>query len=1004
MKKAFQILGLAAMTVLAAGPTRSGVQDRAAEAWDSSGLGNHRAVVRVEAAADAVRARIPWRRRDAAPEKKAVIVTDSTGRRIANVLALSVERSAGAFVFQPESGPGEYRFYYLPFRLTGSRNYPNARYLEPQPSADPAWLARNGLPASASASRLPEAAFSGLQAVDPFDSFEPMELIATPEETRALAERLADRPFVLFPEDRRLSIRMTDDLPFKWIQEGPKAVFPGRADRGEFFAFQVGVWARGEALKDIRVDFSSLKGSNGEIPAAALRCINTGGTDWNGEPLRKSAAVEPGKVQALWCGVQVPPGARPGLYEGDVTVTPAGLPGQSVRLALTVEPGLREDGGDSEPARMSRLRWLDSRLAMDDEVVRPFTPLVVSDRTVACLGRTVTVGRDGLPSAIRSFFAPDVSRLTGAAKEVLAGPMAFVVEGQDGRPLEWKAEASVLSQRAPGRVDWDLRAAAGPVRMEGRAWMEMDGYLEFQVRLSVEAPLPVKDIRLEIPWAAAAARYMMGLGAKGGTRPAELEWSWDQKKNQDSLWLGDVNAGMQVGLRAENYSRPLNTNFYLSKPLALPPSWWNGGKGRVRVREARPGVVLYAASSGERTIEPGRDLHFHFILLLTPFKTIDPAAHFATRFLHAYKPPAEVAAAGANTVNIHHANAVNPYINYPFLRPEAMKAYVDEAHRRGLRVKIYDTVRELSNRAPEIFALRSLGHEIFTPGPGGGFSWLQEHLGSDYIAAWFVPDLKDAAVINSGMSRWHNYYIEGLDWLARHMGIDGLYLDDVAFDRTTMKRVRKVLDRNRPAPLIDLHSANQYNPRDGFVSSATLYLEHFPYLDRLWFGEYFDYEGSPADYWLVEVSGLPFGLMGEMLQDGGNPWRGMVFGMTNRMPWSGPNPARLWKVWDDFGIGQARMSGWWSEDCPVRTDDPGIKATVFRREGRALIALASWAKGPTRARLRLDWKALGIDPRRARLRAPEISDFQLAASFAPDEPIPFEPGKGWLLVLDEGSR
>ncbi len=364
--------------------------------------------------------------------------------------------------------------------------------------------------------------------------------------------------------------------------------------------------------------------------------------------------------------------------------------------------------------------------------------------------------------------------------------------------------------------------------MEGRAWMEMDGYLEFQVRLSADAPLAVKDVRLEIPWAAASARYMMGLGAKGGPRPAAFEWSWDQTKNQDSLWLGDVNAGMQVGLRAENYSRPLNTNFYLSKPLKLPPSWWNGGKGRVRVREVRPGVVLYAASSGERTLEPGRDLHFHFILLLTPFKPIDPAAHFATRFMHAYKPVAEVAAAGANTVNIHHANAINPYINYPFLRPEAMKAYVDEAHRRGLRVKIYDTVRELSNRAPEIFALRSLGHEIFTPGPGGGYAWLQEHLGTDYIAAWFVPDLKDAAVINSGMSRWHNFYIEGLDWLARNIGIDGLYLDDVAFDRTTMKRVRKVLDRNRPAPLIDLHSANQYNPRDGFVSSANLYLEHFP--------------------------------------------------------------------------------------------------------------------------------------------------------------------------------
>ena len=80
-----------------------------------------------------------------------------------------------------------------------------------------------------------------------------------------------------------------------------------------------------------------------------------------------------------------------------------------------------------------------------------------------------------------------------------------------------------------------------------------------------------------------------------------------------------------------------------------------------------------------------------------------------------------------------------------------------------------------------------------------------------------------------------------------------------------MKRVRKVLDRRRPGALIDLHSANQYNPRDGFAASANLYLEHFPYIDRLWFGEYFDYD-APPDYWLVEISGIPFGLMGEMLE------------------------------------------------------------------------------------------------------------------------------------------
>jgi hypothetical protein len=444
----------------------------------------------------------------------------------------------------------------------------------------------------------------------------------------------------------------------------------------------------------------------------------------------------------------------------------------------------------------------------------------------------------------------------------------------------------------------------------------------------------------------------------------------------------------------------------------MPPTWWNGGKGTVTVRTAGPGqagakgrAVVMTAASGARTIRRGETLRFDFTLLITPFKPLDPPAHFKERYFHAFEPLDKIAATGANVVNVHHANAVNPYINYPFLRVPEMKAYVDDAHRRGFKVKIYDTVRELSNRAPELFALRSLGHEIFSPGPGGGFSWLQEHLGDDYIAAWFVPELKDAAVINSGMSRWHNYYIEGLDWVARNVGIDGLYLDDVAFDRTTMKRVRKVLDRNRPGALIDLHSANQYNVRDGFASSANLYLEHFPFLNRLWFGEYFDYNGSGPDYWLVEVSGLPFGLMGEMLQDGGNAWRGMVFGMTSRLPWAG-DPRPLWKVWDEFGITGSEMVGWWVDANPVKTGTKDVLATSYIRkaDGRgrgasALIALASWAKDPVEVRLAIDWKKLGLDPKKAVLSAPAIDKFQDAAEFNPGDAIRVEPGKGLLLRL-----
>jgi hypothetical protein len=51
-------------------------------------------------------------------------------------------------------------------------------------------------------------------------------------------------------------------------------------------------------------------------------------------------------------------------------------------------------------------------------------------------------------------------------------------------------------------------------------------------------------------------------------------------------------------------------------------------------------------------------------------------------------------------------------------------------------------------------------------------------------------------------------------------------------------------------------------------------------------------------------------------------------------------------------------------------------------------------------RLRIDWRALGLDPPRAKLTAPPIAFFQTPARFAPDQPIPVEAGKGWLLVLE----
>ena len=553
-----------------------------------------------------------------------------------------------------------------------------------------------------------------------------------------------------------------------------------------------------------------------------------------------------------------------------------------------------------------------------------------------------------------------------------------------------------MGQVSEGLAEWVAVSETNDLQLTTRGLIEFDGFMSFKVQLVAKKTSHIEDISFIIPLVKNTGKYMLGLGRKGGFAPDEFQWKWDSFFNNDGPWIGDVSLGLQSSFRDENYERPLNTNFYHEKPLKMPPSWYNEGKGGINLKRTDDSYAI-RAYSGNRIIEKGDTLNFNIQFLITPFRPIDTKSQWNTRYYHRYEPIDSILEYGGNTINVHHATDINPYINYPFMTSDIMKKYIDEAHSKDAKVKIYYTVRELSNICPEIWALKSLGDEILSYGPGGGYSWLQEHLDGNYIAAWFVPEWKDAAVINSGVSRWHNYYLEGLNWLVKHVGIDGLYIDDVAFDRSIMKRVKKILLRGNPGALIDLHSANQFNPRDGYANSANLYMEHFAYIDRLWFGEYFDYNASP-EYWLTEVSGIPFGLMGEMLQDGGNRWRGMIYGMTSRAPWSG-DPSAIWKLWDEFGMEDSEMIGYWVEDCPVKTGRPDVLATVYKKDDKVLIAVASWAAGPARVELNIDWESLGMEPEMVEMIAPAFKEYQEETVFVPGESFQVPAGKGYLIEI-----
>jgi hypothetical protein len=977
--------------------------------WDADIYGNHRAVVRVQATGEAVWVHLPWRRRDQHPEQKEVVVLDAaTGKRVDNIAKVALNREFGDFVFEPTSGPGTYYFYYFFYSGNAKSPYPKLTPVVPKSTASREWLTRNGLliPESARSlgDKFPAAELVEFQSIDEFNSFYPMEVIATAAETSTLLSQHPQAQYLVFPEDRSRSIRMNRDLPAGWIERGPGGSVRGDVDQGEFYVFQLGIWAARASLAGVGVRFSTLQTEDGKgrIPSEAFQCFNFGGVDPQGVRFDRVVDVPQGAVQALWCGVQVPDKIAPGLYRGVLNVVASGQVDTAIPVELTVKSETIRNAGDDDPMRLSRLRWLDSKLAEDEEVVPPYSPVEVRGKQIHILGRQVTLADTGIPSSIQSYFDIDMTRLAAAPRQLLGGPIALVAEDERGQVLSWRSAGVRFSKDAPGAVHWESNSTAGPVRMKLRGLMEFDGSLDFDVAVESAAPLKLNDIRLEIPFANDVARYVMGLGLKGGTRPENFQWKWDVKYNQDSAWIGDVNAGIQFSLRDDHYARPMNTNFYQSMPLVMPVSWSNQGQGGCKFGDNGAKIYRVTCYSGARTLLPGQPQHYNFRLLLTPFHLMDTQAQWSTRFFHDFKPLNEVAATGANTLNIHHATPINPYINYPFLRPAEMKQYFADAHRRGMRTKIYYTIREITNHSPELFALESLGDEVITAGKGGGGAWLQEHLNGNYNPAWHVPEYKDAAVSDAGTSRWYNFYVEGLRWLVENEEIDGIYIDDVAFDRATTKRVRKILTRGRPHPLIDLHCANQFNPNDGFASCANLYLEHLPYIDRLWFGEYFDYN-SPPDYWLTELSGIPFGLMGEMLQDGGNPWRGMLFGMTTRLPHSG-DPRPLWQLWDKFGLEKTHMIGFWVPTSPVKTSSPNVLATVYQADGRALVAVASWSNDRTDINLSIDWKALGIDPKEATIKAPAIANFQDEASFMPDQLIPVQPRRGWLLWIAGTNR
>ena len=743
------------------------------------------------------------------------------------------------------------------------------------------------------------------------------------------------------------------------------------AQPGEFYVFQVVVWAPESGLFDVR--------------ASVCEAVS----------FTKPGNVRGGEVKIFWIGIDIPNMAGKMLSK-EITIYTKNMGNKTIKVDILVEGDFLSDRGESCDEKMARLRWLNSDIGMEDTVFPPYIPLQRNGNTLLWLGHTMTLGKNGLPAKI-------TSDLGSKSSQLLNTPIK--IESDKG---EFQGEIEFVRETQT-RIEWKSKGRIGEYIAELHAALEFDGYLEFSLRTK-----GVGNYRLCVE--CTNTDYMIGLGKHGGKAPKRMDWFWDQHAWQDGCWLGNIEGGIRLRLRDSKYKQPLLNCYYHFSEINLPEAWHNNGRGGISLQDHK-----LIAFSGE--ISENKTHEFGFDLQITPFHVVDVEKHFKTRtwhpFIHDFEidgsDPLEetdfgkLKAEGVNRINVHHGIAQNPFINYPIsnISINKLKELVERAHEQGIEVVIYYTMRELSVHPAEFWAFRAMGDDILQAGLGedarpatngtGPHSWLCQNLFTPYLPAWGERIKNGPAYNNIDIAletvpeskRLENFYLEGLRYLLEHCPIDGLYIDDTTLSREGFQRLYRIFYKYRKkAPIIDFHAWNPYRfdpqSRDfGRCSVILRDMNKLPYFTQLWLGEAFDYENTSPDYYLTEISGIPFGLMGQMLQGGGNPWRGILYGMTSRYGWKG-DPRNLWKFFDKFGVSGMKME----LDAPFPVKLPtGIRVTRFtNNEKKCCYVLASWAALP-----------VTIDLVGSCCQTEEISGFQTEGQCV------IEPGQGLIIIFRKGE-
>ena len=475
---------------------------------------------------------------------------------------------------------------------------------------------------------------------------------------------------------------MFDQPPAHWARNGGREVLAlnRTALVGEYFTFQVGVYANGAALENLTVLFGSgLRQSsepggdtataNTSIPASAMTCFNVGGNDQNGQPFTKNFTVGAGQVGSLWFGVNLAVLKAAGSFAGTITIAVAGHNGGSGESPLLKEVHLSLDvampangqplplHGDADVYTMRRLRWLDSTLGIDDEVTRPFTNITWAmnlGRTgqpggkggivVSLVNKQVFIGQNGLPNgAVVTAAKVRGGKNTSVQHTILdaAHPVTFDAILAGGAAADFTVvEATTITSATSATIMWEASLESPSMTMHVTGLIDFDSYVEISVTLTATKPVSLDDIVLRVQPLNETARMMCGLGTDG-SYIHDLEWTWDMSQGNNRLWLGRAEAGIYVYPRGDgpHWENPDYSKDYPTLPF-IPESW--GGVGARNANSTKTGASVkggtLATTSGPRKMAAGEAVTFLFDLAFTPSKPLDLTRHWQSRYVQVGSP------------------------------------------------------------------------------------------------------------------------------------------------------------------------------------------------------------------------------------------------------------------------------------------------------------------------------------------------------------------------------